>query len=65
MVRMLLSFQRPSYLFGKVVPSQGYVRDRHAIPERTDQYSAGGSSRGPSRLAAHRFRKAAINPGPH
>jgi hypothetical protein len=38
-VRMLLSFQRPPYLFWKGLPSQGYARDRRPIPGRADEDS--------------------------
>src|ERR1700733_4209071 len=38
-VRMLLSFQRPSHLSGKGIPSPGASRT-DPIPERTDEYSA-------------------------
>ena len=36
---MLLSFQRPSHLFGKGIPSQG-ASETVPISERTDEYSA-------------------------
>ena len=39
-VRMLLSFQRPSHPFRKVVLHKRRVRNPNRIPERTDEYSA-------------------------
>jgi len=44
-VRMLLSFQRPSHLFGKVFPSHGASKTV-PISERTGEYSARSAVRG-------------------
>jgi hypothetical protein len=39
-VRMLLSFQRPSHPFKKVIPPQTAHPGPNRVPERTDHYSA-------------------------
>jgi hypothetical protein len=39
-VRMLLSFQRPSHLSGRVVLPSGAPANRLRFPGRTDEYSA-------------------------
>src|SRR5436305_15164251 len=54
-VRMLLSFQRPSHLFGEGLPPRG-ASETISIPERTGEYSARAAVLGgrgaPARLAA-------------
>ena len=58
-VHMLLSFQRPSYLFWKVVPSQGYARDPVRSRSRPPSIALG------ARCDGHpaRGRKAASSAG--